>query len=83
VRQNFGRLRLCYEAGLRDGSSIQGRVTVRFVIGRDGMVSSASSLAGDSLEIDCVVRAFYGLIFPKPDGGAVTVTYPVHFAPGG
>ena len=39
VRQNFGRFRLCYENGLRNNPNLQGRVSVRFVIGRDGAVS--------------------------------------------
>src|SRR5262249_36840059 len=40
VRQNFGRFRMCYEDGLRRSPSLAGRVAVRFVIGRDGSVSS-------------------------------------------
>ena len=40
VRQNFGRFRLCYENGLRNNPNLQGRVSVRFVIGRDGAVSN-------------------------------------------
>ena len=28
-------------------------------------------------------RAFYGLSFPQPEGGIVTVTYPIMFSPGG
>jgi hypothetical protein len=28
----------------------------------------------------CVVRAFYGLSFPQPEGGIVTVTYPIRFS---
>ena len=42
VRQNFGRFRLCYENGLRNNPNLQGRVAVRFVIGRDGAVSNVA-----------------------------------------
>jgi hypothetical protein len=28
-----------------------------------------------------VTRAFYGLSFPQPEGGIVTVTYPITFSP--
>ncbi|MFS8071890.1 MAG: AgmX/PglI C-terminal domain-containing protein, partial [Byssovorax sp.] len=42
VRQNFGRFRLCYEAGLRSNPSLSGRVATKFVIGRDGAVIQAS-----------------------------------------
>jgi hypothetical protein len=29
------------------------------------------------------VRAFYGLSFPQPEGGIVTVTYPISFSSDG
>jgi hypothetical protein len=86
VRQNFGRFRLCYENGLRTQPSLQGRVAVRFVIGRDGSVSQAANGGSDlpdSGVVSCVTRAFYGLSFPAPDAGIVTVTYPIMFSPGG
>ena len=41
VRQNYGRFRMCYEQGLGRNPNLQGRVAVRFVIGRDGAVSRA------------------------------------------
>jgi hypothetical protein len=85
VRQNFGRFRLCYENGLRNNPNLQGRVTVNFVIGRDGRVSNVGG-GGDIPDggvISCVTRAFYGLSFPQPEGGIVTVGYPIVFTPGG
>ena len=86
IRQNFGRFRLCYENGLRDNPTLQGRVTVRFVIGRDGSVAGAQNGGSDLSDpavVSCVVRAFYGLSFPQPEGGIVTVTYPIAFSPAG
>ena len=86
VRQNFGRFRLCYENGLRNNPNLQGRVSVRFVIGRDGAVSQVSNGGSDMPDsgvVSCTVRSFYGLSFPQPSGGIVTVTYPIMFAPGG
>lgn len=86
VRQNFGRFRLCYENGLRNNPNLQGRVSVRFVIGRDGAVSNVANGGSDMPDggvVSCVVRAFYGLSFPQPEGGIVTVTYPIMFSPGG
>lgn len=85
VRQNYGRFRLCYEKGLAANPSLEGRVSVRFVINRNGSVSNVSnggSSMPDSNVVNCTVRAFYGLSFPKPEGGIVTVTYPIMFAPG-
>jgi hypothetical protein len=86
VRQNFGRFRLCYENGLRGNPVLAGRVAVRFVIGRDGAVSNVGNGGSDLPDggvVSCVQRAFYGLSFPQPDSGIVTVTYPIVFTPGG
>ena len=85
VRQNYGRFRLCYENGLRTNPSLQGRVAVRFVIGRDGAVSNVSngnSDMPDAAVVACVIRAYYTLAFPQPEGGIVTVVYPIMFSPG-
>jgi hypothetical protein len=85
VRQNFGRFRLCYENGMRNNPSLAGRVSVAFVIGRDGAVSSVQNGGSDMPDagvVSCVVRSFYGLSFPAPEGGIVTVTYPLLFSPG-
>jgi hypothetical protein len=85
VRQNFGRFRLCYENGLRNNPSLQGRVSARFVIGADGGVSRVSNGGSDlpdSSVVSCVLAAFNGLSFPEPEGGIVTVVYPVMFEPG-
>ena len=84
VRQNFGRFRRCYENGLRNNPNLQGRVTVRFVINRDGRVSNVGG-GGDIPDrgvVSCVTRAFSDLSFPEPESGIVTVSYPIVFAPG-
>lgn len=86
VRQNYGRFRVCYENGLRHNQSLTGRVSVRFVIGRDGSVSQVGNAGSDmpsSEVVQCVTSSFYGLSFPQPDGGIVTVVYPIVFTPGG
>jgi hypothetical protein len=85
VRQNSGRFRACYEAGLRGNPNLAGRVGVAFVIGRDGAVSSVQSAGSDLPDagvVSCVVRSFYGLSFPAPEVGIVTVSYPISFSPG-
>jgi len=85
VRQNFGRFRLCYENGLRNNPNLQGRVAVKFVIDRSGAVASAANGGSDLPDgavVQCIVRAFGNLSFPQPEGGVVTVVYPVVFNPG-
>jgi hypothetical protein len=86
IRQNFGRFRLCYEDGLRANNELSGRVTTRFVIGRDGAVTSVSDGGSDLPDhavIACVGRAFQRLSFPQPESGIVRVTYPISFSPAG
>jgi hypothetical protein len=85
VRQNYGRFRVCYETGLRSNPTLQGRVEVRFVIGRDGAVSNVSNGGSDLPDgavVQCVLRAYYGLSFPQPESGIVSVVYPIMFSPG-
>lgn len=85
VRQNFGRFRFCYEDGLRRIPKLEGTVSVRFVIERDGSVTKVTnngSTLADESTADCVARAFQELSFPQPVGGIVTVVYPIHFSPG-
>jgi hypothetical protein len=85
VRQNYGRFRFCYEQGLASNPNLEGRVSVRFAIGRDGAVSFAANAGSDlpsSGVVSCVVQSYYGLSFPSPEGGIVTVVYPIMFTPG-
>ncbi|MBK8251386.1 MAG: AgmX/PglI C-terminal domain-containing protein [Polyangiaceae bacterium] len=85
VRRNFGRFRLCYENGLRSNPNLSGRVSVRFVIDRTGSATAVSNGGSDLPDqgvISCVVNAFRGLSFPEPEGGVVTVVYPIMFSPG-
>jgi len=85
VRQNYGRFRQCYETGLRANPNLTGRVTARFVISREGSVTTVQNGGSDlpdSGVVSCVVAAFYGLSFPTPEAGIVTVSYPIMFSPG-
>jgi hypothetical protein len=74
VREGFGKFRRCYAEGLRLDPKLEGRVTVRFVIGRDGRVSNVSAFGKEAPATvsNCIAREFYGLSFPKPEGGVVT-----------
>jgi DNA-directed RNA polymerase subunit RPC12/RpoP len=84
IRQNFGRFRMCYDDARVRAPQLEARVTLRFVIGRDGSVSNVSDGGSDvnvgSL-VDCVKDAYRALSFPQPDGGIVTVVSPLFFRP--
>ena len=62
VRQNFGRLRACYEAGLQRDPGLEGRVTVKFVIDREGAVTMAMPWTDTTLPdrevARCVSKAY-------------------------
>lgn len=84
VRQGFGRFRLCYEDGLRRNPRLQGRVAVYFVIEADGSVTRQEDRGNDLPDRDvvaCVVNGVGSLHFPPPQGGFVTVVYPIIFKP--
>ncbi len=86
VRQNFGRFRVCYQDGLKKNPSLQGRIAVKYTIDRDGGVKGAPADGGSDLPdpsvVQCVVRAFQNISYPEPEGGIVTVVYPMIFSPG-
>ncbi len=85
VRSRFDQYQRCYEAALSRKPDLRGRVTIRFVIGADGSVSDLrddGSTLPDPEVVACVMKGFAGLSFPVPEGGPVTVVYPIAFAPG-
>jgi hypothetical protein len=85
LRQNYPKFRVCYEQGLGRDAHLQGRVTVKLVIGRDGTVTSANQADGTTMPdvrvIECVLQEYRQVVFPKPEGGTVTVIYPIAFSP--
>ncbi len=87
VRANFKSLRACYEAGLQKNPNLEGRIGVRFVIGKDGRVSDTGenepSTIPDPAVVKCVVDAFGLLQFPAPENVIVKVVYPIMFSPAG
>lgn len=85
VRLGFVRFKTCYERGLGRDPNLQGRVSVSFVIARDGTVKNASDSGSDlpdAVVRDCVVEQFERFRFPAPEGGTVDVVYPILLAPG-
>jgi hypothetical protein len=85
MRGNFDDLRRCYEAGLARDPALTGKVVLRIIIGRDGDVPHAgateATIMPDTSVTECVVKHLRTMRFPKPEGGVVTVVYPIVFAP--
>ena len=85
VRSNYGKFRACYEEGLGRNRNLKGKVVFRFVIERDGTVSHAlieHNTLPDCKAAKCIRDEFPKMTFPAPDGGIVTVVYPIMFEPG-
>ena len=84
VRRHLGQVRVCYEQALVREPTREGKVTVLFVIGTEGGVTSTkvdSSDVGDPDLERCVTDVFDTMAFPKPEGGIVSVRYPLIFTP--
>jgi len=83
VKRNVQKLQYCYEKELLNDRKLQGTVTVEFVIGADGFVSSSIGSGLQPHVASCVAAVIKSIEFPKPHGGGnVNVTYPLTFTSG-
>ncbi len=86
VKRNSSQIRYCYQRELTKDPTLSGKVTVKFVIAKDGAVSSAvtkvSTLDNRAVE-SCINGRFMRFQFPEPKGGGIViVSYPFRFSPG-
>jgi len=82
LRSAASRFRKCYEKALANMPGLEGTVKVRFNIGTDGSVSSVRTSGSDIPDPSvprCIADVVEKLAFPQPEGGIVTVTYPMRF----
>jgi len=87
IKRNMAQIKYCYDRQLAKHPTLSGKITVKFVIAKDGSVSKASIDkssfgAGGKLVKSCVAGRFKKFKFPKPNGGIVIVKYPFVFTPG-
>jgi hypothetical protein len=80
INRNLGQVRFCYEQGLQSDPSLNGRVSIDFTIGGNGLVKAAdvgsTTLNAKAVE-DCLVLRLKTWKFPLPEGGVdVKVSYP-------
>jgi hypothetical protein len=84
IRARFHCFRKCYAQGLAENPRLGGRITVHFVVDRDGWVRTAKlngSELADTRVSQCIVNEFVGLRYPSPEGDRISVVYPLVFAP--
>ncbi len=83
IKSDMRAIEKCYRRRLAVDPSLHGKLTVKFVIQRDGTVSSAvvkSTTVPDPEVGTCVLEQFMGFVFPAPTGGGIViVSYPFVF----
>jgi beta-lactamase regulating signal transducer with metallopeptidase domain len=80
VRAAYPRFGECYDALPEPRRSV--RIELHFTIGSDGRVSDGHVDAEQEPKLGkCAEPVLKRLQFPKPDGGIVTVVYPIDFSP--
>jgi hypothetical protein len=82
----MNQIRYCYQRELTKDPNLGGKIVVKFVIAKDGTVSSAQTKAttmnNASVE-NCINGRFMRFKFPEPKGGGIViVSYPFIFSPG-
>jgi hypothetical protein len=85
IQRHLNQIRYCYQRELTKDPDLAGRVVIKFVVARDGTVSSAtvkSSTMGNNLVETCIAGRFMRFVFPEPAGGGIViVSYPFLFSP--
>lgn len=80
VMAHAGEVKRCYEQGLTRRPDLEGRVALKFTIGKTGIVAAVTvteTTLNDRQTEQCIMRAASKWVFPKPTGdGLVTVSYP-------
>lgn len=83
IQSHRSEIRHCYESELERQPGLAGKIAIRFVIGAQGAVTSASSVSTtmSSPPVEtCLVARVRSWRFPRPRGGGIViVTYPFVF----
>jgi outer membrane biosynthesis protein TonB len=86
IKRHMNQIKYCYQKQLTKNPNLGGKITVKFVIAKDGSVSKAKtkkSTMGNSSVEGCINRRFHRFKFPEPKGGGIViVSYPFIFSPG-
>jgi hypothetical protein len=83
VKQNLAQFRFCYERELRVNPKLHGKIVMKWVIDKNGLVSKSNvkrSTMHNALVEQCMVSRVRRLRFPPPRGGGIVlVSYPFVF----
>ncbi len=83
VKQHLAKIRYCYQKELNKNPKLFGKIIVKFVIAKDGSVSTASTKSStmrNPIVEKCINSRFMRMRFPAPKGGGIViVSYPFMF----
>jgi predicted component of type VI protein secretion system len=83
VKKHLPQIRYCYQKELNKNPNLFGKMVVKFVIAKDGSVSSSStktSTLSNPIVENCIHSRFMRMRFPQPKGGGIViVSYPFVF----
>ncbi len=86
IGRHINQLRYCYQRELTNDPNLAGKIIVKFVIAKDGTVSSATTkqtTMNNAAVESCINGRFMRFRFPEPKGGGIViVSYPFVFRPG-
>lgn len=82
IRAKMEQFRACYEKALEKNPTLEGKVVVKFVIGKDGRVIESMG-SGLPVVKDCVANVVKTIVFRTNKRDVITVSYPFYFAPYG
>ena len=86
IKRNMAAIRYCYQKELTKNPALGGKIQVKFVIAKDGTVSSAttgSTTMNNPAVESCINSRFQKFQFPEPKGGGIVIVkYPFIFSPG-
>jgi hypothetical protein len=86
IKQHLAQIRYCYQKELNKNPQLYGKIVIKFVIAKDGSVSSAktnTSSMNNPIVENCICQRFMRFKFPQPKGGGIViVTYPFVFKSG-
>ena len=85
VHADYNQMRECYVAGVARHKSLCGEAHIKFTIDETGRAQRPLAIVGTTLPdcevVKCIEGRFSQLQFPSPEGGNVTVVYPLRFVP--
>ena len=83
IKGEMSRFKTCYQREYVKNPQLAGKVTLRFMINKEGKVEGAEiteSTLNNVLVERCMLKQIYGISFPKPGDEPAVITYPFVFS---